>query len=426
MPTRRTTDGASKGDEPPSRSPVSIDSLMLIEPSRCDRALRSSARWTHATAANWHLAMAMSTVILAPRQGAVAPVEECIRVEDTDDRPESQPAFDTRQSRRCRRDIARLRFSPRPLARAQSTLLRPLSGESEWVEFAGSSVVSPVWEGRACFEEWEGDAPDGHMSAVSLHLYDPRAKQWRLHWATQSRRPHWRADDRQLRARARRILRPGAIPMARRSFCVSCGSRAAHRRADSSRRSPTMAARRGRPTGSWTSRAPPRGASGIARTRRRRWHARLRLSARHVERAQSQAHGYSRGATYWYEYDGTSHEYPIWNGDGNLEEYNAVLPSGAMLRGVALRSIEPDKQRWTINWANGANGTLDTPMTDCFQERHRHVLQPGAAEWPADLRALSLDGQQAMALRAGSNPISADGGHTWEMNWIMDFSRTGS
>jgi hypothetical protein len=65
-------------------------------------------------------------------------------------------------------------------------LVHPLAGSGEWVEFEGTTLVRPFWDGQGCLEEWEADAPAGQLSAVSLHLYDPRAKQWSLHWATKA------------------------------------------------------------------------------------------------------------------------------------------------------------------------------------------------------------------------------------------------
>jgi hypothetical protein len=63
-------------------------------------------------------------------------------------------------------------------------LLRPLAGDTRWSEFEGRSVVRPLFDGDGMLEEWEADSPTGRMRAISLHLYDPRARQWRLHWAT--------------------------------------------------------------------------------------------------------------------------------------------------------------------------------------------------------------------------------------------------
>lgn len=65
-------------------------------------------------------------------------------------------------------------------------LVRPLSDSSEWEEFRATSLVRPLWNGRGHLEEWDAVTDHGDIHAVSLHLYDPEAHQWRLHWATES------------------------------------------------------------------------------------------------------------------------------------------------------------------------------------------------------------------------------------------------
>jgi hypothetical protein len=305
-------------------------------------------------------------------------------------------------------------------------MLRPLSGQCEWVEFAGSSVVRPVWEGRACFEEWEGDTPGGHVSAVSLHLYDPRAKQWRLHWAT-------RADGRigvptiGGFAHGRGVFYAqeeydGASIFLRIVWEPRGASACRFEQAFSNDGGATwetnwiMDFTRAADEEPLTSRAAQRAIGGMRDFDflHGLWNVHNRRLTAILE-----------GATYWYEYDGTSHEHPFWNGDGNLEEYTAVLPSGAMLRGVALRLYEPDRRRWTINWANGANGTLDTPMIGTFRDAigtfYSQELLDGR---PIFVRFFWVDAGDGTAHWEQS--YSADGGHSWEMNWIMDFSRTGS
>ncbi|HEV7990627.1 MAG TPA: hypothetical protein VGP25_02330 [Gemmatimonadaceae bacterium] len=62
---------------------------------------------------------------------------------------------------------------------------RPLATSSGWEEFEAHSVVRPVWHGRGNIEEWEATTDAGIVRAVSLHLYDAAAGQWRLHWATE-------------------------------------------------------------------------------------------------------------------------------------------------------------------------------------------------------------------------------------------------
>lgn len=128
------------------------------------------------------------------------------------------------------------------------------------------------------------------------------------------------------------------------------------------------------------------------------------------------------GSSEWDEFDGRSIEQPLWDGRANLEQYDAVLPDGAALRGLALRLYEPATRRWTISWSNATTGTLDPPMFGTF---HDGV---GVFYGMEDLRG------RRILLRfywrsTGSDSarweqaFSADGGTTWETNWIMEFTR---
>ena len=63
-------------------------------------------------------------------------------------------------------------------------LVHPLANSKEWVEMNGVTVVRPVWGGRANLAELEADGPKGHLSLISLRLYDPTAHQWNLNFAT--------------------------------------------------------------------------------------------------------------------------------------------------------------------------------------------------------------------------------------------------
>ena len=53
------------------------------------------------------------------------------------------------------------------------------------------------------------------------------------------------------------------------------------------------------------------------------------------------------GSAEWYEFDGAAQERPLWDGQANIEEYDAVLPEGKRVRGLALRLYDPTARRWT-------------------------------------------------------------------------------
>src|SRR5712691_4175173 len=74
-----------------------------------------------------------------------------------------------------------------------------------------------------------------------------------------------------------------------------------------------------------------------------------------------------KGSTIWDEFDGTVVVRPVWGGKGNVDEYEAEGPSGR-IQGLTLRLFNPRSQQWSLYWANGANGTLDTPMIGSFKD----------------------------------------------------------
>src|SRR5438477_5221187 len=60
---------------------------------------------------------------------------------------------------------------------------------SNWVQdlgrIDGTSVVRPVWNGRANLVQFEADGPvAGHIENLSLRLYDPQFHQWSLYYSS--------------------------------------------------------------------------------------------------------------------------------------------------------------------------------------------------------------------------------------------------
>jgi hypothetical protein len=62
-------------------------------------------------------------------------------------------------------------------------LQRPLTGSKEWVEYAGTTVVRKVWDGRAQLVELDVSGPAGRIEGLSLRLYDPETRRWSLNFA---------------------------------------------------------------------------------------------------------------------------------------------------------------------------------------------------------------------------------------------------
>ena len=128
------------------------------------------------------------------------------------------------------------------------------------------------------------------------------------------------------------------------------------------------------------------------------------------------------GSTEWYEFDGRAVERPLWDGQGNLEEYEATLPDGARLRGLALRLYDPRARRWAIHWSNSATGTLDAPLTGAFRDGRGEFY--GEEECEGRMVFVRfLWTHDAPGHARWEQAFSADAGRTWQTNWTMEFTR---
>jgi hypothetical protein len=63
-------------------------------------------------------------------------------------------------------------------------LVHPLTGSTTWVEYDGSSVVRPVWNGQANFVELDVSGPAGRIVGLSLRMFDPETRTWSLNFAS--------------------------------------------------------------------------------------------------------------------------------------------------------------------------------------------------------------------------------------------------
>ena len=60
----------------------------------------------------------------------------------------------------------------------------PLTGSTNWLEYEGTSVVRPIWDGRANLVELDVAGPAGRIEGLSLRLYRPQSGQWSLTFAS--------------------------------------------------------------------------------------------------------------------------------------------------------------------------------------------------------------------------------------------------
>jgi hypothetical protein len=130
------------------------------------------------------------------------------------------------------------------------------------------------------------------------------------------------------------------------------------------------------------------------------------------------------GSKTWVQFDGTSVTRKVWEGRSNLEEFETDSPTGH-IEGLTLRVYNPQTHQWSIYWANSKDPDLGQPIIpmvggfkDGRGEFYDHELWKGK---PVYVRFLWSKITPNSAHFEQS--FSADGGKSWEVNWITDQTR---
>jgi hypothetical protein len=127
------------------------------------------------------------------------------------------------------------------------------------------------------------------------------------------------------------------------------------------------------------------------------------------------------GCTEWYEFEATSRARMVLDGRGNVDEYEA--PSERIV-GLTVRLYDPERDAWLLYWAGARGGALGEPQVGRIDD--------GRGEFYADdvwegrpIRVVYVWSGVGEGSARWEQAFSADGGATWETNWIMESTRTG-
>jgi len=128
------------------------------------------------------------------------------------------------------------------------------------------------------------------------------------------------------------------------------------------------------------------------------------------------------GSDTWVRYEGTSIVRKVWNGAANLGEIE-LDGSGGHIEGLTLRIYNADAKQWNVHFANSAGGVLVEAMVGGFRDGRGEFYDQETYDGRAifvrfvfsDITPDTFKFEQA---------FSADGGKTWEANWVSTFTRT--
>jgi hypothetical protein len=130
------------------------------------------------------------------------------------------------------------------------------------------------------------------------------------------------------------------------------------------------------------------------------------------------------GSATWVDYEGTSVVRKVWGGRANLVELVADGPGGHF-EALSLRLYNPESHQWTLNFASSSGGTLSPPTFGEFKNGRGEFYAEETLNGRAIYVRFVISDITSNFCRF-EQAFSADGGKTWEVNWIATDTRVGA
>ncbi len=129
-----------------------------------------------------------------------------------------------------------------------------------------------------------------------------------------------------------------------------------------------------------------------------------------------------QGSTDWETFEATGHARLLPGRIGNYDDLTPIDWRPGYV-GMSLRLFDRTAKQWSIYWVDNQTGVLQPPVIGGFSNGVGLFEGPDKFEGkPIVVRFIwsNITRQSARWEQA----FSIDNGNTWEVNWIMEFSRT--
>ena len=131
-----------------------------------------------------------------------------------------------------------------------------------------------------------------------------------------------------------------------------------------------------------------------------------------------------QGSEDWIEFDARVVARPLLDGLGNEDEFRTDHEGGFI--GMSFRFFDPTTKKWSIYWADTRrSGLLDPPVIGSFDGDEGVFEGADSFDGKPILVRFTWSGVTTPTPR-WEQAFSADGGGTWETNWVMEFTRAGA
>jgi len=307
-------------------------------------------------------------------------------------------------------------------------VVEPFSPSSATMDLSGTVTVRPVWGGRAKLEEIEVDGPKGRWEALSLFLYNPQSHQWSQNYINRKigtvsaalvgefKDGHgelFQADTFKDRA----ILVRGVWDHITPDFHTYEESYSADGGKTwvpafiGNKTKEKVAAATAAPAD-----ADTKDTSGL-RDGQRDFDFDFGAWKTHSRRLLHPL----TGSTAWVEMDGETTVSKVWDGRANLAEYKAD-GTGGHIELLSLRWYNPTAHQWYLDFATPNVGTLGIPNVGEFKNGRGDFYDQEPYNGRMILVRFSIWGITADTAQS-EQAFSDDGGKTWEVNWINQYTR---
>ena len=125
------------------------------------------------------------------------------------------------------------------------------------------------------------------------------------------------------------------------------------------------------------------------------------------------------GSDDWYEFEATSWAQPLLGGIGNVDEMDCLSEG---FSGATIRLQDQSSGEWSIYWADSTTGRLFPPVVGRFDNGRGDFYGDDEVEG-RPIRAHFTWSDVTPESARWQQEFSADGGETWECNWVMEFTR---
>jgi len=130
-----------------------------------------------------------------------------------------------------------------------------------------------------------------------------------------------------------------------------------------------------------------------------------------------------QGSDDWIEFDARVVARPLLDGLGNEDEFRTDHEGGFI--GMSFRFFDRTTKKWSIYWADTRrSGLLDPPVIGSFDGDEGVFEGADSFDGKPILVRFTWSGVTTPTPR-WEQAFSADGGGTWETNWVMEFTRAG-